>query len=41
MVENEVMLDAGFERGAALRIESLPGEELTILAVVPMLTVGG
>ncbi|GHT01471.1 hypothetical protein AGMMS50276_29540 [Synergistales bacterium] len=41
MTENELMLDAGFERGAALRIESLPGEDLTILALVPMLTVGG
>jgi hypothetical protein len=41
MIEHEVMLDAGFERGAAMRFESLPGEPLTILAVVPTLTIGG
>jgi hypothetical protein len=40
MSVGEVMLDAGFEHGAALRIESVGGEPLTILAVVPILTSG-
>jgi hypothetical protein len=40
MSVGEVMLDAGFEHGAALRIESVEDEPLTILAVVPMLTSG-
>jgi hypothetical protein len=40
MSVGEVMLDAGFEHGAALRIESVGDEPLTILAVVPLLTSG-
>jgi hypothetical protein len=40
MAVGEVMLDAGFEHGAALRIESAGDEPLTILAVVPMFASG-
>jgi hypothetical protein len=40
MAVGEVMLDAGFEHGAALRIESTGDEPLTILAVVPMFVSG-
>jgi len=41
MVFGNVMMDSGWGEGAAVRIEAVGTEPLTILAVVPVLDVGG